>query len=114
MAKTTTISIRTDSTIKAQAQAFFDSLWLSLTSWINLLLADVAKNKKLKIDIQPLVLHEVAYDTLSEEMKSSIQEVDQMDDHDFIMLDLTDDDSVDSYFSQTHELPETKKPSQTV
>ena len=99
MAKTTTISIRTDSAIKAQAQAFFDSLWLSLTSWINLLLADVAKNRRLKIDIEPLVLHEVTYETLSDKMKSSIEEVDQMSDDDFITIDLTDDDSVNSYFS---------------
>ena len=109
MSNTATISIRTNAKVKQQAQEFFESLWISLTAGINLLLKDVAHNQRFRFDYTPLQLIEVDESGLSDEVRASYEEAENMSDDDFITIDLSDEDSLNTYFSQVDQVSSSKK-----
>lgn len=84
MKDTTTVTVRTQKKTKKQAQQFFDGLWISLSSAINMFLNDVVHNKRLSFNIEPFKLIPVAYNDLPNEVKTSYQEIEKMQDNDFV------------------------------
>lgn len=74
MSDTTTITIRTKKELKREAQQFFDSLWLSISSAFNLFLNDVVTNRAINFSItqeEPLTLYPMEYDELPQEGKDT-------------------------------------------
>lgn len=73
-ASSTTLTIRTKKKLKKEAQKFFDSLGVSLSSAINLFLNDVVKNQRISVDIGGVTLHSMNFDDLSTDAKSAYKE----------------------------------------
>ncbi len=84
MADTTTLTVRTKKQIKKQAQQFFDEIGISLSAAVNMFLSDVAHNQRLSFQIENVVLTPTTFDDLPDAAKASYQEIEQMDDSDFV------------------------------
>lgn len=81
MSDSTTLTIRTKKRLKKDAQKFFDSLGISLSSAINLFLNDAVKNQRISVDIGGVVLTPIDLEELSGEAKEAYKEFQNLDDN---------------------------------
>ena len=92
MSQSSTITIRTNPSIKKKAKAFFDEAWITLSTAINLFLSDVVSNQHVNFSLgNHVALYEMEYDDLCDEAKKAFHEVDKLTEDDFIFFDASTD-----------------------
>lgn len=89
---TTTVTFRTNKLLKQQAQEFFDSIWVNMSSAFNLFLNDIVTNRKFTVSVwesgQLWKLYPVEYDELTTKEQKTVDRLRAWDTNGFVPLDL--------------------------
>lgn len=86
MSTTSQVTVRANSDVKKKAKEFLNSMWISLSAWVNMFLADLAYNKRLSFEIDSIELTEVSIENLPPEVRADLEEMENMNREEFISL----------------------------
>ena len=97
MSNQTTLTIRVDSDLKKSVQEFVNSLWMNVSTAVNLFFTDMVENQRFNISVNRY--NRVDYwmidrDELTDFEKKEIERVELLDKEDFVSITL---DNINAY-----------------
>ena len=96
MSNQTTLTIRVDSDLKKSVQEFVKSLWMNVSTAVNLFFTDMVENKRFNVSVNRnrVDFWMIDRDELTDFEKKEIERVEQLDKKDFVSITL---DNISTY-----------------
>ena len=97
MSNQTTLTIRVNSDLKKSVQEFVNSLWMNVSTAVNLFFTDMVENQRFNISVNRnnrVDFWMIDRDELTDFEKKEIERVEQLDKEDFVSITL---DNINAY-----------------